>query len=279
MPGVGYLGPRGTFSEEALVTAFPGVFDPVVPFTSVPDVLTAVESGDVDKGMVPIENSIEGSVNVTLDTLAFETSLLIEREVIHPIRHHLLARAGLSRERVERIVSLPHATAQCKRFLARVFPGVPLAAANSTAEAAQIVAESTEPLAAVAARISADIYGLAVLEQNIEDYQSNQTRFVLVGRESPEPTGDDKTSLVCFIKANRPGSLLEILQEFAGRGINLSKIESRPTKKALGEYYFFMDIQGHTADPEVSGAIGLLSGKLRELRILGSYPAASAPEA
>lgn len=270
-PSVGYLGPGGTFTHEALEANF-GDFEEEVPYVSVPEVLRAVQSGEVDKGLVPIENSIEGPVTITLDTLAFETDLLIEREVVQPVTHCLVAKPGTSREDVEGIVSHPQATAQCRGFLARWFGDVPVTAANSTAEAARTVSRSAEPLAAIANRLAADTYGLDVLDCDLEDYPGNQTRFVLVGRDKAPRTGRDKTSIVCFIQANRPGSLLEILQEFAARGVNLTKIESRPTKKVLGEYYFFIDIEGHVDDTDVAAALGALVGKLRELRLLGSYP-------
>jgi prephenate dehydratase len=272
VPVIGYLGPRGTFTQEALEAHFPDFFDDETPYATVPDVLFAVQSGEVDKGIVPIENSIEGSVNVTLDTLAFDTDLVIEREVVQPVRHCLVARQGVTREDIKGIISHPQATAQCRGFLARWFPDAPVAAANSTAEAAVAVSKSTEPFGAIATELAASIYGLEVLDCDLEDYPGNVTRFVVVGKEKGQRTGKDKTSIVCFIQANRPGSLLEILQEFASRGVNLSKIESRPTKKVLGEYYFFIDVDGHVDDPEVSAAIGSLVGRLRELRLLGSYP-------
>ncbi len=274
MPSIGYLGPPGTFTQEAFEANLSHDFDSHVPFGTVPEVLLAVEAGEVASGIVPIENSIEGSVNVTLDTLAFETQLYIEREVVHPIRHRLVAKPGVDREKIKEIVSHPHATAQCRRFLSRNFPGVPLVAANSTAEAAKTVSGMDEPVAAVTTEIAASIYGLVVLERDIEDYPSNRTRFIVVGKERPQPTGADKTSMACFIRENRPGSLLEILTEFASRDVNLTKIESRPTKKVLGEYYFFIDIEGHVEDDAIKDALGSLMGKLREIKLLGSYPAA-----
>lgn len=275
MPSIGYLGPRGTLTQEALEANLTGDFDRLVPYPTVPDVLLAVQDGDVDNGMVPIENSIEGSVNVTLDTLAFETHLLIEREVVYPVRLCLVTRKGVSTGEISGVISHPHATAQCRRFLRERFPEAPVTAANSTAEAARTVLESGEPLAAIATGLAAGIYGLEVVERDAEDYPDNVTRFVVVGKEHAPRTGSDKTSLICFIKANRPGSLLEILQEFASHRINLTKIESRPTRKALGEYYFFIDIEGHSEDEGVSAAISNLEGILRELKMLGSYPAAA----
>jgi prephenate dehydratase len=274
VPSIGYLGPQGTFTQEALEANFSHPSDKLVGFSTVPEVLLAVQSGEVDSGIVPIENSIEGSVDITLDTLAFETDLVITREITHPVRHRLLARPGLSRENVKGVISHPQATAQCRGFLARWFPEVPITAANSTAEAAIAVSRSDEPLAAIATELAAGMYDLDVLANDIEDHAANVTRFVVVGKEKAQRTGNDKTSIACFIRENRPGSLLEILQEFASRGINLTKIESRPTKKVLGEYYFFIDIEGHVEDPEVAAAIGSLVGMLRELKLLGSYPAA-----
>lgn len=274
MPSIGYLGPRGTFTQEALEANLASEFDPEIPYATIPEVLLAVQAGQADKGIVPIENSIEGSVNATLDTLAFETDLVIEREVLQPVRHCLIARPGVKREQIAGIVSHPQATAQCRGFLARWFTDVPITAAHSTADAALEVSRSEQPLAAIGTELAAKLYGLEILDRDMEDYPGNMTRFVLVGKGKPPRTGNDKTSIACFIQANRPGSLLEILQEFAGRGIDLTKIESRPTKKVLGEYYFFMDVKGHVDDPEVAAAIGSLVGKLRELKLLGSYPAA-----
>lgn len=281
MSSMGYLGPRGTFTQEALEAnaALRDSFKTLVPYTTIAEVLNAVEAGDVSNGIVPIENSIEGSVNMTLDTLAFDTHLYIEKELVHPIRHRLAVRPEVTRDRISGIVSHPHATAQCRRYLSRNFSQVPLIAANSTAEAALTVSNTEEPLAAVTTELAAHVYGLEVLERDIEDYLSNATRFIVVGKERTAPTGADKTSMVCFIHENRPGSLLEILTEFASRQINLTKIESRPTKKVLGEYYFFVDIDGHVEDGPVKDALGSLMGKLREIKLLGSYPAASLPEA
>ena len=277
MPAVGYLGPRGTFTQEALEATLSGLFDRLVPYSTIPGVLRAVEKGEVEGGMVPIENSIEGSVNITIDTLAFDSDLLIQREVVYPIRHRLVARPGVRLEHVVGVVSHPHAAAQCRRYLERNFSDVPLTAANSTAEAARRVSDSREQLAAIANSLAAEIYGLEVLESHIEDYPQNLSRFVVVGKEPSARTGSDKTSLVCFIQENRPGSLMEILNEFASRGINLTKIESRPTRKALGEYYFFIDIEGHIQDQQVASAVRSLEPRLRKLKMLGSYPAAEAP--
>lgn len=277
MPSIGYLGPPGTFSEEALQANLADRFSALVPYPTVTQVLLAVQAGEVDSGIVPIENSIEGSVNATIDTLTFETDLLIEAELVHPVSHRLVARPGVRPEQLTAIVSHPQATAQCRRYLNEHFPGVTIIAANSTAEAAQIVSGSDEPEGALATELAAKLYGLDVLERDVEDYEYNMTRFIVAGRTAQPRTGTDKTTLICFIQENRPGSLLEILTELASRSINLTKIESRPTKKVLGEYYFFIDIEGHQDDDDVAAALAALVGILRELKLLGSYPAVEVP--
>ena len=272
-----YLGPPGTFTEEALLSAPEGANAEPVPMQTVPEVIAAVESGDVDGGMVPIENSIEGSVNVTLDTLAFDaTSVTIQREIVLPVRHALLARKGVSVDEIVVVVSHPHATAQCRKFLAENLPKAEVRAANSTAEAAQIVSERgpIEPWAAIGTQLAATLYGLETLAPDIEDRRENSTRFVLVGREPVGPTGSDKTSLVCFIEKDRPGALLAILHEFSDRGINLTKLESRPTKERLGEYCFFIDVEGHAGETEVGHALQSLRTKVLDVKVMGSYPRA-----
>ncbi|MEJ5187363.1 MAG: prephenate dehydratase [Candidatus Geothermincolales bacterium] len=267
-----FLGPSGTFTEEAL-DKWPGlIYREKLPYPTVEEALFAVAEGEAEKAVVPIENSIEGSVNDTLDALAFEVDLRIEAELVHPVRHCLMVRPGVSLEEVEAVISHPQAAAQCRRHLKATLPGVPLEAANSTAEAAKRVAESTKPLAALGSRAAGDLYGLQVAREGMEDHPENRTRFVLVGRERKPPSGYDKTSIVCFIHQDRPGMLLQILQEFAYRYINLTKIESRPTKKVLGEYCFFIDCEGHEEDEVVASALRCLRCKLPVVKMLGSYP-------
>lgn len=246
----------------------------LVPYPTEQEVIRAVEKGKVDKGIVPIENSIEGSVNVTLDMLTFEASLFIEREIIVPVRHNLVAPKGLKMSEIVEVLSHPQATAQCRRYLDKNLRGVPVLAANSTAEAVKQVAERKDKVAAIGPKLAADIYGLSILDGGIEDFKDNETRFVIVGRESAPRTGRDKTSVVCFIYEDRPGSLLQILQEFAYRYINLTKIQSRPTKKALGDYCFWMDMEGHLEDEIIASALKCLECKLRKVKVLGSYPRA-----
>lgn len=272
-----YLGPPGTFTEEALLSAPEAADAEPVPMQTVPEVIAAVASGAVEGGVVPIENSIEGSVNVTLDTLAFGSpGVTIQRELVLPVRHALLARAGVRVEDIVVVVSHPHATAQCRQYLADNLPKAEVRAANSTAEAAQIVSERgpIEPWAAIGTQLAASLYGLVVAAPDIEDRRENSTRFVLVGTDAPPATGRDKTSVVCFIEKDRPGALLAILHEFSDRGINLTKLESRPTKERLGEYCFFIDIEGHVDEPNVGHAIAGLRTKILDVKVMGSYPRA-----
>jgi prephenate dehydratase len=269
---IGYLGPRGTITEEALLKYLRVKEEKTVPYLTVYDVVRAVERREVEKGLVPIENSIEGSVNVTLDLLAFETDLFIEKEIVAPVSHNLLGKKGVKLSKVKRLISNPQAAAQCGRFLREKLPRVEVEPVSSTAEAARRVAESEDEAVAIGTKLAAKIYGLEVIQEKIEDFEDNLTRFVLLGREIPPPTGYDKTSIVCFIHEDRPGSLLEILQEFAYRYINLTKIVSRPTKKTLGDYCFFIDLEGHVEDEVVSQALHCLECKLRKVKVLGSYP-------
>jgi prephenate dehydratase len=237
------------------------------------EVIDAVERGGVDLGFVPIENMIEGSVTATLDALAFESDLLVQREVDLPISLDLCVRPGTKLRDVAEVVSIPIATAQARGFLHRKLPDAALRAANSTAEAARTVARSRRAgRAAVCNPLAARLYGLDVLAADIADHPENQTRFVLLGRGVPAPTGHDKTSIVCFQRANRPGSLLAILQEFAARAIDLNKLESRPTKQSLGDYCFFIDCDGHVADELLADALRNVVAKHAEVKFLGSYP-------
>ena len=273
MVRVAYFGPAGTFSEEALLTQSDLAAGERTPFAAVPEVIAAVERGQADGGVVPIENMIEGSVSVTLDTLAFDSDLLIQREIDLPVSLNLCARPGVALADVRTVVSFPHAIAQCRGWMAKKIPNAEPRASHSTSDAAREVSRSKRTdLAAICNALAAEIYGLDVLASEIEDHPENQTRFVLVGRGVPAPTGHDKTSIVCFQRADRPGSLLSILQEFAARAINLTKLESRPTKRGLGDYCFFMDCEGHIADEVVADTLRNLAAKQAEVKFLGSYP-------
>jgi prephenate dehydratase len=272
---VAFLGPSGTWAQEALLTNTTYSDDDTIAYPSVYDVVAAVAAGDAESGIVPMENSIEGSVSATLDVLAFENdNVFIAREVVHPVSHRLIARTKLGMDDIEKIISHPHAHAQCRRYLRTNLPQAEVVAANSTAEAVRIVSESQEKWAAIGSSIAAKSYGCAVLADEIEDYPDNRTRFVLLSTSEAdqELEGPYKTSIVCTIAHDQPGSLLQILQEFAHRYVNLTKIESRPSKKGLGDYVFFIDMEGRKEDPAISSAIKCLECKLASVKLLGSYP-------
>jgi prephenate dehydratase len=280
-PRIGFLGPFGTFTEQALRTQADLAGSELLPYRSVPDVLDAVSAGLVDAGFVPIENSIEGMINFTLDALAFDHELLIQRDVVLDIEHCLLARPGTSLHEVHTVYSIPVATAQCHRFLREQLADAEVWAANSTAEAARIVAEDPGAgpgSAAIAPRASAERYGLEILQAGIEDQIGNQTRFVVVTRHGiPAPTGHDRTALVIYQRADEPGSLISILQEFAARRINLSNLISRPTKEGgLGEYCFILFAEGHIHDDLLADALRALHSKQGGVKFFGSYPTADA---
>lgn len=274
---VGFLGPEGTFTEQALLSQPDLAAQRLVALPSIPEVLASVAEGRVDLGFVGIENSIEGAVTVTVDTLAFETDLLIQREVEMGVQMHLLAPSGVGLGDIRRVLSIPVAAAQCRGFLHGALPIAQVVATSSTVEAALLVAgaEGDGHTAAIAPSVAAKLYGLDVLASDIEDHPDNTTRFVVVSREGiPAPTGHDKTSIVVFQRTDRPGSLLAILQEFAARSINLTKLESRPTKKGLGNYCFMMDLEGHVGEELVADCLRDLKSKVEDVKFLGSYPAA-----
>jgi prephenate dehydratase len=274
---IGFLGPEGTFTEQALLSQTDLTGHELVALPSIPEVLAAVDDGRVDLGFVAVENSIEGAVTVTVDNLAFDTDLLIQREVVMGVQMNLLAPSGVALADVRRVLSIPVATAQCRAYLRRELPAVVPVATASTAEAAQLVAggEQDGHTAAIAPSVAAKVYGLEVLATDIEDHPDNATRFVVVSRHGvPRPTGHDKTSVVIFQRTDRPGSLLTILQEFAARSINLTKLESRPTKKGLGHYCFVIDLEGHIGDELVADCLRELKSKVEDVKFLGSYPAA-----
>lgn len=275
---VGFLGPFGTFTEQAVRSQADLDHGDLVAFRSVPDVLDAVASGAVDFGVVPIENSIEGTVNFTQDALSFDYDLFIQREVVLNIEHCLMALPGTSLADVTSVLSIPVATAQCHRYLRENVGNAEIHAANSTADAAKTVAANgVAGVAAVAPRNAAALYGLEVLATDIADHEGNQTRFVVVGKSGvPAPTGHDITGIVVFQRADEPGSLISILQEFAARRINITNLLSRPTKEGgLGDYCFVMYLEGHIADELVADALRALHAKQGGVKFLGSYPAHS----
>ena len=273
---IGFLGPEGTFTQQALRSQADLAGAEHIPFRTVIDVLDAVEDGSVSLGFVPIENSIEGTVNYTQDALVFDHDLLIQREVVLDIEMCLLAKKGATLQSITKIFSMPVATAQCHGYIREHVPQAEVFVANSTAEAARTVSESGDnTVVAVAPRNAATIYGLEVIAENIADQSGNQTRFVLVAKEGiPAPTGHDRTALVVFQRADEPGSLLSILQEFAARRINLSQLLSRPTRRGgLGDYCFIMYADGHIKDELMADALRDLHAKQGDVKFMGSYPA------
>jgi prephenate dehydratase len=274
---IAFLGPAGTFTEDALREAAPvGVEIEAVRTPTVHDAILAVERGEVERALVPFENSIEGSVRSTLDTLAFDTEgVTIVGEHDFRVRAHLIAREGTGIEQVAAILSHPQPLAQCAGFLRENLPGVERRSVSSTAEAVRMVSESTRPWAAIGARAAAHLYGCAVLREGIEDQADNVTRFVWIAPADVKPSGDGpwRTSLVFSeLGADHPGALVDALQEFSSRGVNLSRIESRPLRQGLGRYMFFCDLEGAIDDQPVAEALEALRAKAESVRILGSYP-------
>jgi prephenate dehydratase len=275
---VGYLGPAGTVSHEALMSS-PGAdgFE-LVPLPTLHAAVLAVHDGDVDRALVPIENSLEGAVNPTLDALAFETDdVTIVGERLHPVHLCLFAAAPLELDAVRTVISHPQATGQCARFLRRVLPGAQVLAAPSTADAVRQVADGFESAAAIGTRLAGTLYGCVVLLDGVEDDPSNETRFVWIAPAGTEPGAGDrfKTALVFWgAGSSGPGWLVRCLAEFASRDVNLTRIESRPLRQGLGEYMFFLDFDGRDGDPAVADAVAGLRTHADVVRVLGSFPAA-----
>lgn len=275
---VAFLGPHGTFGEEALNTLTDvGEFEPV-PARTMPDALYAAHAGEVDWAFVAIENSIEGTVTATLDTLIFDTDLLIQREVVLPVRLCLMVPDGVKMKDIRRVISFPVAAAQCRDYMNQHLPEAEFVASNSTSDAVRQVSKTTSRnTAAIGTRLAADLYGLNVLQEDISDHSDNQTRFVLVGsRGIPAPTGHDRTSIVIFQSADKPGNLHSILGQFSARNINLTKLESRPTKRNLGDYCFAVDLEGHIDDEVIADCLRDMHVQAHTVKFLGSYPAAGA---
>lgn len=282
MPGVpparyAYLGPEGTFTEAALRTLPAAATAVLYPASSVATALEAVRDGEVDGAVVPIENSVEGAVPMTLDALTSGDALMIQREMTIEVQFSLLAKHGTTLSDVRRIATHPHAEAQCRKWLAANLPKAEVVLESSTAHAAAVVAGPDSPYdAAISAPIAGQTYRLATLASGIADRTGAVTRFVLVARPGlPQPrTGADKTSIIVYIHENRPGALLELLEQFAARGVDLTWIQSRPTGSALGKYCFAIDAEGHVLDSRVGEALMGLRRTSDEVRFLGSYPRA-----
>ena len=274
---IAYLGPEGTYSDEA-ARCFAqrlGLEDPeLLPCASFDEVFEFVDRGKVAYGVVPTENSLEGAVTATMDNFAFNSMCVILGEHVVDVRHCLLMHPDATVADIERIASHAQGIAQCRRYLAGHFPGKPTVTTNSTAESARLAASDIHT-AGIANKLAAQIHGAKVVEEDIEDRFGNQTKFALIGRPGTPPVFKGsryKTSLALFLQADRVGALLMILEEFAYANVTLTMLQSRPTKQALGDYMFLVDIEGSVNDPEVQVALGCLRMKLREVKVLGCYP-------
>src|ERR1700759_2890687 len=277
---IAYLGPAGTFTEDALGEGLGDAEVEPLPTDTVFDAIQAVVEGGADRALAPYENSIEGSVRGTLDILAFDApDIAIVGEHDYPVRQHLITREGVALEQIEAVLSHQQGLAQTARFLRENLPGVELRSVSSPAEAVRMVSESPRPWAAIGARAAATLYGCRILREGIQDEENNVTRFVWVAPDGTPPgigsaEGKSwKTSLIFSeLGEDKPGALVAALSEFSSRGINLSRIESRPMRSELGRYFFFVDADGKLDDEPVPGAIRALRGKAESVRILGSYP-------
>lgn len=273
---IAYLGPAGTFTEDALGEALGDAEFEALRTDTVYDAIVAVIEGRADRALAPYENSIEGSVRGTLDILAFDApNVAIVGEHDYPVRQHLVTRDGIELDQIEAVLSHQQGLAQTARFLRENLPGVELRSVSSTAAAVRMVSESPRPWAAVGSRAAASLYGCRILREGIQDEQNNVTRFVWVAPEGTEPPAGDtwKTSLIFSeLGDDRPGALVDALAEFSSRGLNLSRIESRPLRSELGRYFFFVDVDGKLDQEPVAAAIAALRGKAESVRILGSYP-------
>ncbi len=284
---VGFLGPEGTFSEEAsklYLHKLPGKVK-LIPYTTIHNLLYAVNQGKINEAICPLENSIEGTIGIVTDMLAKDVKLQIKYEIVIPIYHYLIGQKGIGISEVTDVISHPQALDQCKDYMKKNLPKVKLHLAYSTSEAVRQVATSLgekiiahgqikgSVFAAIGNIASAKLYGMKVLASNI-NAKENKTRFIVLAKNDHRPTGRDKTTIVFSGKKDRPGSLHDILGEFASRNINLTKIESRPSKKALGDYYFFADFEGHRTSGKVASALSGIKKRASFLKVLGSYPRA-----
>jgi len=276
---IGYLGPKATFTEAAVAALFPS--EPREPYTTIPDCIDAVAAGEIEAAVVPLENALEGSVNLTLDYLIHEQPLPIIGEIVVPIEQHLLVHPYYAphwRE-IKEVYSHSHAIAQCRKFLHTVLKGAKQVPTTSTSAAAKFVSEHPHlPVAAIANRLAASEYGLTIVQENIHDYDYNHTRFIVVSRngqplspDSPLYAGD-KTTVVVMLPQDQPGALHQVLSAFAWRRLNLTKIESRPAKTGLGNYFFIIDIDAPMDDVLIPGAIAEIEALGCTVQLLGSYP-------
>ncbi|HCG90689.1 MAG TPA: prephenate dehydratase [Dehalococcoidia bacterium] len=265
-----YLGPRGTFTEEAAIR-----YNPDLKLQSEPTIVSvgaAVLSSPNIIGIIPIENSLEGAVTYSQDLLISEPSLSIYGEIILPINHYLITQHGRSKDEIEIIYSHPQSFAQCKNYLEKNFLGINQVASLSNALAVTTMLASQNKSAAIAPQRTATIYDAAIIDSKIQDQSNNETRFVILNQQDHQPTGNDKTSICISFKEDKPGSLYKVLGIFAEKMINLTKVESRPTKETLGRYHFLIDCLGHRTEPILSRCLTDVGNEVFKLSILGSYP-------
>ncbi|MCI0441449.1 MAG: prephenate dehydratase [Chloroflexi bacterium] len=265
-----FLGPAGTYSEQAALNYDASAT--LMPYPSIPAVVAAVDRGEAEECIVPIENSIEGAVTFTLDSLIHESSLSIKRELLLPIVNCLWIAPGASIEGVRVIYSHPQPFAQCRVYLEKHFPTTARVASLSTAGSVQDMLNSKQPAAAIAPERAGKLYGVELVARGIDDNPNNITRFVVLASADHAPTGQDKTSICFDFDHDAPGILYNVLGEFAKRGINMAKIESRPTRQNLGRYIFLVDIEGHREDRVVKEALEAVKTQVSMFKILGSYP-------
>jgi prephenate dehydratase len=271
MNTIAYLGPPGTFSEEAAII-YGGENVEYLPLASMPAVVTAIETEVATVGVLPIENVLEGSVPTTLDLLIHETDLRICGETVVAIHFYLVTRAGLSLPQIKLLYAHPQALGQCRRFVERCLPGVETIASLSNSAAPTEAIADERHAAAISTFRAAELTGATILAHDIQDRSSNVTRFIALGRQDCAPTGDDKTSFCFGFHQDRAGTLVSALEELARENINMTKLESRPSKEVLGEYIFWVDINGHQTDAHVMRAIERIEAKADFFKICGSYP-------
>lgn len=269
---IGFLGPKGTFSQEAMIEYVKGRREfSEYDYGTMADLILAVDNNEIDEAIVPIENSLEGAVSVTLDMLAAEVELKIKAEVVISVNQNLLVKEGTKKDHIKCILSHPQPIGQCRKYINSVFPNAAVKYLYSTAEAAKEVAQGSGDIAAIGSATAAKVYGLEVLDRAIQDNDNNLTRFVVVSKEDAEKAKRNKTSIV-FSTDNKPGSLYRVLDIFSLWDINMTRIESRPAKNELGKYIFFIDLNGHIEDEDVRDALTMVKRKTSFYKFLGSYP-------
>ncbi|WP_010681214.1 prephenate dehydratase [Acetivibrio cellulolyticus] len=269
---IGFLGPKGTFSQEALLEYKKGNNDFIeCAYNTFAEIIYAVNRDEIDEGIVPIENSLEGAVSATLDTLATDVDLKIKAEIAIEVKQNLLIRKGTELDGIKHILSHPQPIGQCRNYLESNFPNAEIRFIYSTAEAAREVAEANFNMAAIGSSTAAKVYGLDIIAEGIQDSKNNFTRFVVVSKEAAQKAAKNKTSIV-FSTEDRPGSLYRVLDIFSLWDINMTRIESRPAKNKLGKYIFFIDLKGHIEDDDIRDALTMVQRKASFYKFLGSYP-------